>query len=175
MSERQSHRLVVMRHAKSAWPPGVPDVERPLLPRGFREARLAGSWLRENGILPDVLLCSTATRAQQTCAEVRSALGDDVPHAELEDALYAASAARMLAVINAVPDTARCVLLVAHMPGVQELVTRLASDDSDDDAADDAASRYPTSAFTVLETLTPWAELDGRDATVAHFVVPRGR
>jgi phosphohistidine phosphatase len=175
MSEHPSKRLLVMRHAKSAWPPGVPDLERPLLPRGVREARLAGTWLRENGILPDVILCSTATRAQQTCAEVRSGLGVDVPDPELEDALYAASAIHLLAVIHTVPETARCVLLVAHMPGVQELVTRLGSNGSDRDAADDAASRYPTSAFTVLETLTPWAELNGDDAEVTQFVVPRGR
>ncbi|MET0714053.1 MAG: histidine phosphatase family protein [Mycetocola sp.] len=171
MSEYPAKRLLVMRHAKSDWPPGVPDFERPLLPRGVREARLAGTWLRSNAIRPDVILCSTAARAQQTCAEVRSGLGD-APEADLHDALYAASAVRMLAVINHVPESARCVLLVAHMPGVQELVTRLASTDSD--ALTDAASRYPTSAFAVLETLTPWAELDGRDAEITQFVVPRG-
>jgi phosphohistidine phosphatase len=172
MSELPPKRLLVMRHAKSDWPPGVPDFERPLLPRGRREARLAGTWLRENGIRPDVILCSTATRARQTCAGVRSGLGD-VPDPELHDALYAASPPRMLAVINHVPETARCVLLIAHLPGVQELVARLASPDSDDDASAAAASRYPTSAFAVLETRAPWAELDGQDARIARFVVPR--
>ncbi|SFO00030.1 SixA phosphatase family protein [Mycetocola miduiensis] len=171
MSKPFTKRLLIMRHAKSAWPPGVADLDRPLLPRGVREASLAGTWLHSNGIRPDVILCSTATRAQQTCAKVRSGLGD-APEPDLHDALYAASAVRMLAVINHVLETARCVLLVAHMPGVQELVTRLASNDSE--ASADAAFRYPTSAFAVLETLTPWAELDGRDAEITHFVVPRG-
>lgn len=173
MSEQSPKRLVIMRHAKSDWPPGVPDFDRPLLPRGHAEAALAGEWLRDHDLVPDVILCSSATRTQQTCAGVLSELGDDAPAPELHDALYAAAPLSMLAVINHQPETARCVLVIAHMPGVQELVDHLASPDSDDDAEMDATSRYPTSAFTVLEPETPWAELDGRDARITHFVVPR--
>ena len=33
-----SRRLLVVRHAKSAWPAGVPDRLRPLGPRGLRDA-----------------------------------------------------------------------------------------------------------------------------------------
>ncbi|GAA3866645.1 histidine phosphatase family protein [Leifsonia kafniensis] len=175
MSEHSPKRLIIMRHAKSDWPAGVADFDRPLLPRGHGEAALAGTWLRKHDLVPDVILCSSATRTQQTCAGVLSELGDDAPEAELHDALYAASPLRMLAVINHAPDSAGCVLVIAHMPGVQELVDHLASADSDDDALDEATSRYPTSAFTVLEPLKPWAELDGQDARVMQFVVPRAR
>ena len=164
-----------MRHAKSDWPHGVADFDRPLLPRGHNEAALAGEWLREHGLVPDAILCSSATRTQQTCAGVLYELGDDAPTPELHDALYAASPVSMLTVINRAPETARCVLLIAHMPGVQELVEHLASKDSKDDALSTATTRYPTSAFTVLETEKPWAELDGQDARVTKFVVPRAR
>lgn len=175
MSEQLRKQLVIMRHAKSDWPAGVDDFDRPLLPRGHREATLAGEWLREHDLVPDVILCSSATRTQQTCAGVLSELGDGAPAPELHDALYAASPLRMLAVINHVPDSARCVLVISHMPGVQELVDHLASTDSDEEAELDATSRYPTSAFTVLEIEKPWAELDGQDARVTRFVVPRAR
>ena len=43
-----TRRLVLLRHAKSAWPDGVPDTQRPLNNRGRRDARAAGQWLREN-------------------------------------------------------------------------------------------------------------------------------
>ncbi len=173
MNEPSPKRLIIMRHAKSDWPPGVADVDRPLLPRGHREAELAGEWLHKNDLVPDLILCSSATRTQQTCAALRFPLGDGVPEPELHDALYAASPRRMLAVLNHVPESARCVLLLAHMPGVQELVEHLAETGSDEKALADATERYPTSAFTVLETQKPWAELDGQDARVTHYVVPR--
>jgi phosphohistidine phosphatase len=174
MSTDSPKRLVIMRHAKSDWPLGVADFDRPLLPRGHAEAALAGTWLREHDLVPDVILCSSATRTQQTCAGVLNELGDDTPAPELHDSLYAASPSRMLAVLNHVPETANCVLLLAHMPGVQELVDHLASPDSDDDALADATAHYPTSALTVLELQKPWAELDGQDARITQFVVPRG-
>ena len=65
------HTLVLMRHAKSDYPPGVADHDRPLAPRGIREAGLAGDWLRANTPAIDAVLCSTATRARQTLAADR--------------------------------------------------------------------------------------------------------
>src|SRR3989337_2337943 len=38
--------LLLLRHAKSDYPDGVADHERPLAPRGIREAALAGDWVR---------------------------------------------------------------------------------------------------------------------------------
>ena len=58
--------LVLMRHAKSDYPDGVTDHDRPLAARGDREAGLAGDWLRETAPTIDAVLCSTATRTRQT-------------------------------------------------------------------------------------------------------------
>ena len=60
--------LVLMRHAKSDYPGGVTDHDRPLADRGRREAALAGEWL--TATLPEIdeILCSSAVRAQQTTA-----------------------------------------------------------------------------------------------------------
>ncbi len=58
--------LVLLRHAKSDYPGGVADHDRPLAPRGIREAGLAGDWLRAELPAIDAVLCSTATRTRQT-------------------------------------------------------------------------------------------------------------
>jgi phosphohistidine phosphatase len=79
----------------------------------------------------------------------------------------------MLTVVNHVPDTVTTLMLISHLPGVQDLAMHLASRDSDHDAYMDAATRYPTSALTVLETEKTWAELDGQDARITKFKVPR--
>src|SRR6202035_2354332 len=60
--------LVLLRHAKSAYPAVVADHERPLAPRGEREAGLAGDWLRAHLPAIDAVLCSTATRTRETLA-----------------------------------------------------------------------------------------------------------
>lgn len=55
--------LIVLRHAKSAWP-DVEDHERPLAPRGLRDAPKAGHWLRESGHIPDQVVYSRKSRTR---------------------------------------------------------------------------------------------------------------
>src|ERR1700682_4714692 len=45
--------LLLLRHAKSAYPLGAADHDRPLAPRGIREAELAGAWLRAHAAAVD--------------------------------------------------------------------------------------------------------------------------
>ncbi len=175
MNEHHLRRLIIMRHSKADWPGGVDDHDRPLEERGHREAPLAGRWLVEQGVVPDFILCSSALRTRQTCTWVCSELGEKAPTPKLESGLYAASALRMLAVINQVPDTVTTLMVIAHLPGVQDLAVHLASRESNHDAYMDAATRYPTSALTVLETEKSWAELDGQDARLTSFAVPRAK
>lgn len=175
MSAHHIKRLVIMRHAKSDWPGGVADHDRPLEERGHRDAPQAGKWLLKHDVVPDFILCSSALRTRQTCTWVCSELGDKAPTPKLEDGLYAASAKRMLTVINHVPDTVTTLMVISHMPGVQDLAMHLASRDSNHDAYMDAATRWPTSALTVMETERSWDELDGQDARLTHFKVPRAK
>ncbi|MBT1003569.1 histidine phosphatase family protein [Paenarthrobacter sp. DKR-5] len=175
MSNSHLKRLLILRHSKAAWPMGVDDHERPLEERGHQDAPEAGRWMVKHGLIPDFILCSSALRTRQTTIWVCDQLGEKAPTPKLESRLYAASAARMLSVVNHVPDTVRTLLLVAHMPGVQDLVLRLASRDSDEESYMDAASHFPTTGLAVLEHDLPWAELDGQDARLTHFAVPRAK
>lgn len=173
MSEHHIKRLVLMRHAKAAFPLGVEDHDRPLAQRGHNEAPLAGKWLVDHDVVPDFILCSSALRTRQTCTWVCQQLGEKAPTPKLESGLYAAGPRSMLAVINHVPETVNTLLVISHMPGIQELALRLASRDSDQDAYMDLASGFPTSAMAVLEHDGGWATLDGQDGVLKHFVVPR--
>src|SRR3981189_2616083 len=103
-----ARRLVLLRHAKSAWP-DVPDHERPLAKRGRRDAPAVGRWLGgaghgpdagscsaappgrparapgvgrwlgESGYVPDAVICSTAQRARQTWELVATGLAAVAP------------------------------------------------------------------------------------------------
>ena len=164
---------MLLRHAKSDWPRNVEDFERPLSSRGPRDAPLPGLWMVENDAIPDLILCSSALRTRQTCTWICKELGDKAPTPKLEEGLYSASAAAILALINHVPETVTSLLVITHMPGVQELAMRLASVDSDEEAVMDMATHYPTSGLSVLQHDRRWAELDGRDAVMTNFVVQR--
>src|SRR5262249_60023718 len=99
------HTLLLMRHAKSSYPPGVADHDRPLAPRGIREAGLAGDWLRTNAPHIDAVLCSTATRARRTLTDT----GIDAT-VRYSERLYDATPGTMIDEINGVADTVNTLL-----------------------------------------------------------------
>lgn len=166
-------RLIILRHAKSDWPRDVADHERPLASRGNREAPLAGLWLRENGLVPDAIVSSDAVRTRQTCTWVCSELGEKAPTPYLDSRLYDAGPAEALTVINETEEQVRTLLVIGHMPWVQELGMRIASVDSNEDAVMSMAEKLPTLGMQVFEIPEQWASLDGRDAEMTHFIVPR--
>ena len=167
------HRLVVLRHAKSAWPAGVPDHDRPLAPRGRRDAPAAGRALAEADCLPDLALCSTALRARQTW-ELAAAQWGTPPPLRLDRRVYAADVPDLLAAVHEVPDHVRNLLLVGHNPGLEELVDELAAD-ALDDTLDRLRTKFPTSAIAVLAWRgTTWKSLAPGTALLTDLIVPRG-
>lgn len=173
MSDHHLKRLVLLRHAKSDYPMGVADHDRPLASRGNREAPAAGAWLRENDVVPDFIVTSDALRTRSTCAWVISELGEKAPTPYLDSRVYGASSTKLCAIINETQETVTTLLVIGHQPVLQELAMRLASVDSDEEAVYELAMDYPTLGMTVLETTKDWAEIDGRDMRVTNFVVPR--
>lgn len=162
-----------MRHAKADYPPDTLDHDRPLLPRGAADAEAAGRWLAEQ-YTPEMILVSSALRTRQTVTWVCHELGEKAPTPQLVEELYNADETAVLAAINHVPDTVRTLLVVAHMPGVLDTVLRLASRDSDPDAMLDVSGGFPTAGLAVFEVPGQWALLDGGDARLVEFEVPRG-
>ncbi|GAQ63196.1 SixA phosphatase family protein [Streptomyces scabiei] len=166
-------RLVVLRHAKSAWPVGVPDHERPLAPRGRRDAPAAGQALADVDCLPDLAVCSTAVRARLTW-ELASAQWGTPPPVRYDGRVYAADVPALLDVVHETPGPVRTLLLVGHNPGLEELVLELAGD-ALDGALDDVRTKFPTSALAFLswhgET---WAALAPGTALLTDVLVARG-
>ncbi|MGP4090011.1 SixA phosphatase family protein [Streptomyces sp. KR55] len=167
-------RLVVLRHAKSAWPPDVADHERPLAPRGRRDAPAAGRALVEADCLPDLALCSTAARARQTW-ELASAQWGTPPPVRHDSRLYGADVPDLLAVVHEVPPEVETLLLIGHNPGLEELVLALAGDGLDD-ALDRVRVKFPTSAIAVLAWHgSGWHTLAPGRALLTAMIVPRGK
>lgn len=163
--------LLLLRHAKSGYPDGVVDHERPLAPRGEREAGLAGDWLRANAPAVDAVLCSTATRTRQTLART----GVEAP-THFDDRLYDSTPGITLGLVNGVDALfdvdVRTLLVVGHEPTTSQLALGLAGS-GDDTAFERMSLKYPTSSIAVLRTGQPWPQLEPRGATLVAFHVPR--
>jgi phosphohistidine phosphatase len=158
-----SRRLVILRHAKSAWPDGVPDAERPLSARGRRDAPAAGRWLRERGEPVDAVVCSPAVRTRQTWNLVAAVLGG-LPAPVFDDRIYGATADALLTVVTGLPEGVGQAVLVGHNPGVTDLVALLT----------DESSQMRTSAIAVLDLARSWRDTAPGGATLVAHATPRG-
>jgi phosphohistidine phosphatase len=159
-------RLLLLRHAKSSWDePGLDDHDRPLAPRGRKAGKRVAKELRRREIEVDLVLCSSAVRAQQTYELVAPALGE--AEIAIEPELYGASSARLLARLRALDDRTGSALLIGHNPGLQDLAVRLCP------AATRIAEHFPTGALAVLEVDGSWADLGPASVALESYVVPR--
>ncbi len=149
-------RLVLLRHAKSDWDGDEADIERPLAPRGRRQAPEAGRWLAANLPVIDLAVVSPAVRAAQTWQLVAAELTSP-PRSLTDDRVYAASVQELLTVVRDLPAEATTVVLVGHNPGLEDLVRLLTGQ----------LTPMPTSAIAVLDVPSPWADAARATLTAA--------
>jgi phosphohistidine phosphatase len=162
-------RLYLLRHAKSNWgDPSLADEERPLAPRGRKAAARMARHLRQEGIRPDLVLCSTALRATETLKAIERALEDTPTRAE--KGLYGASAETLLARVRQVPDDVGSVMLIGHNPGLEDLATLLASGGPE---LPRLREKYPTCALATLDVgEEAWSLLQPGEAELVGLVTP---
>ncbi len=164
--------LILMRHASAR--PGQDDRERPLSPEGTSEAHAIGRALKAlaaHGFRPEQALVSPARRARETLASVREALASLADTSE-DDALYLASAGRLLSRLQQLPDATAQVLLVGHNPGLAELALQLVGQ-AEAEVLLRAARGLAPAAFAALRIPTQrWRELEPACAELVAFVRP---
>jgi phosphohistidine phosphatase len=168
-------RLVLIRHAKSAYPHGVPDHERPLAGKGRRHAQAAGRWLVSEGPRIGLALCSDATRARHTWEIVHAALlaaGNDVPTRQ-EPALYGAEPDEVVALVQARAGEVATVAVIGHEPTMSGVAKLLAGAGSDAGSLATVTAKFPTSGIAVLHFQGPWSDLRPGGARLEAFVKPR--
>jgi phosphohistidine phosphatase len=164
------HTLYLLRHAKSSWSdPELADHERPLSPRGRRDAKRIFDHLLRLGIAPALVLCSTSRRTLETLQLVRPAL--DAATVSFESELYAASVETLLERLHAVPEEVSSVMLIGHNPGLEHLALLVASDGPELGRLE---TKFPTAALATLTLPTAtWQRLSEADAVLDAYVVPK--
>jgi phosphohistidine phosphatase len=170
-------RVVLVRHAKSAWPHGVPDHERPLAGKGRRNAQATGKWFATEGPRPQLVLCSDAVRARHTweiiAGSISGAMPGPGPQVCLQPELYGADPQDVLDLLHPVEDSVSVVVVVGHQPTLSETVLLLAGKGSDRGGLARLRAKYPTNGVAVLRFHGRWEDLAARGAVLELFAVPR--
>jgi phosphohistidine phosphatase len=127
--------------------------------------------MRRAKVRPELVLCSSATRAVQTYELIAAALGPSTG-VLVEDDLYGASDTDLLIRLQGVPDEVGATLLVGHNPGLQDLALGLAGD-GDPAVVARLGDKFPTCALASLEIPAAWEALGPGCAVLTALVSPR--
>jgi phosphohistidine phosphatase len=162
--------LYLLRHAKSSWDdPDLGDFDRPLAPRGIDATQRIAAHMREQGIAPEVVLCSPAVRTKETLAGLGDPLGS--ARVSLERDMYEAHETDLLAVLRTVGSEVESVLMIGHNPSIQRLALLLCAEG---ELLGRVRSKYPTAALATLAIESAdWHRLRMGDATLEAFVTPK--
>lgn len=143
--------LLILRHAKSSRDnPDWDDFERPLKKRGKRDAPRMGQLLRDENLVPDLIISSPAERAKRTAIAAAEAAGY-VGEIQYEQELYFGELGAWIEILQSVPPGCSSVMLVGHNPGLEILISRLT----------DHEEPFPTCALAQISlALGSWRDMD---------------
>ncbi|MBU6443564.1 MAG: histidine phosphatase family protein [Alphaproteobacteria bacterium] len=169
-------RLILFRHAKAVQSSTQGDHGRGLNPRGQHDAAAMGREMAARGLVPELILISSARRTTETwrlaAPELKAA-----PDVQVSDALYLAPPRAILALLREQGGSAGTVMVIGHNPGLEEFAAELlgpAAGRSEEIRRGALDEKFPTAAFAVLDCdIAGWNQLKRGSATLADFLRPR--
>ena len=128
--------------------------------------------MRRLGMLPDLVLVSSARRTLQTLAALEP--WDNPPRVVPLDALYLAPASDLVDTLRHATADARCVLLVGHNPGLHDLAMLLAGAHAaaGDPQVQRLAEGYPSGALSEFSVAVPWSAIGETGARLTRLLLP---
>ncbi len=159
--------IYLLRHAKSDWAdPSIRDFDRPLNKRGLNNAPAMGKLLKSKRMIPALVISSTAERTKTTAQLVTSQLGIKADRLIFEKELYLASAQEIFLIIKDTPPEYDSVMIVAHNPGITELLNRLTG-------GNNYVANIPTCGVAELQFEGEWNKLASGKCLLEKFLVPK--
>lgn len=135
--------ILLMRHAKSSWDGKVEDDrDRPISKRGRKNAGQIARLFKDNSLMPDLILASSAVRARQTAEVIMDELNfrGDVC---FRNKLYMAEVEAYVHEIQSLDDANQLILVIGHSPSLDSLLQMLT----------DKVESLPTAAVASLSVL----------------------
>lgn len=135
-------KLILVRHGKSSWKEDLPDDQRPLKKRAYKDADLvldAFSGFAEDRML---LWSSYAVRALTTAKILKERLQIPDSRFEVKDDLYTFNSGKLLQVIRSCDDNIDTLMIFGHNPAMTSVVNKLGDQDFDN---------VPTTGLCMIE------------------------
>lgn len=160
-----SRRLLLLRHGKSDWDAAYEhDHERPLAKRGVRDAKRIGRFLAQAGLVPDLVIHSTAVRAVRT-VELAVEAGGWPSDVRASRDLYDSDLATLLETVHDVDADTKTLLLAGHQPLWSLAASRLTGG---------GAIRMPTAAVACIRfEAADWGDVTEDSGELAWLIVPK--
>jgi phosphohistidine phosphatase len=124
-AHRSNKTLLILRHAKAQWGiPAITDHDLSLTPQGEADARQLGSRLHQWQLVPEMIITSTAERAQDTARIVAD-------HCHFTGKLYTTPLLyyndpdQVIELLRKAPERHNCIMIVGHSPGLGMLLAAL--------------------------------------------------
>ncbi len=163
-------RLYLLRHAKSDWAgKSGSDHSRPISTRGRDDAKRLGKWMMENNLLPQQIISSDAFRTQQT-VELLTGQWQQAVDIQFTDLLYLAGYKTMLELIHSTPVTVQSLMLVAHNPGMDDMVTFL-SDNAP--PVTDEGKLMATCNLAIFDVAASWSDIAKHSLNLRDIARPK--
>lgn len=159
-------RVIIVRHAKSV-PYGYDnDFQRDLTDRGISDAEKISTTLKEEGIIPDLVIASPARRTMHTANIYCKNLGIDVANIRQETSFYdSATTQDFIEVLQKLPDEIQTVCVFGHNPAVYYWVSNLVKYFNGD---------MPTCSTVAIDfAVDKWSEIAARAGKKAFQYVPK--
>lgn len=157
--------LLILRHGKSDWSTDTTDFYRPLKQRGNRNAKQIGIWLKEQNLLPDLIMSSPAIRALDTTKKSCNAMGLPVHLIKTDKSIYAAELSDLLLLLSETPSSVHRLLLVGHNPGLEDLLNYLVPGIP----IPEDGKLLPTATLAYLQLDQQWTSLIG------NYIIQRAK
>ena len=162
MTNRDFKHVWIIRHAKSAHPTGISDLERPLNDRGEQDGRVMAHQLELAEHPPTTFLVSHSVRTRRTAELINEGLGAKI---ELVPGLYSAGCSDVETLLSKLLDDTASVGIVTHLPTIDYCLRH--SENSEE------VQFFPTLGVCCLEYVGSWQKFGFQSTKVLSFMVPR--
>jgi phosphohistidine phosphatase len=172
-SAAREKTLILMRHAKAEEGLGKPDHDRELSGRGRRDAAAAGKWLKDEGLVPDLVISSTSVRTRQTW-DAACKGGAQAEFVEYRKSVYVGGVEQSLETVREDAGEMATVLVVGHNPTMAQLASLLTDGDGSREAHEAMGQGFSTCGIAVLRYAGDWADLAWGACDLERFHISRG-
>lgn len=123
-------KILLVRHGKSEWGnTHLADFDRPLNPRGHRNAPEMAARLLQKDLVPQLIVSSPALRAITTAKHFVQAWKKSASQIKEEPLIYEANVKTLMRVINNLDNRYDYVAIFGHNPGFTDLANYLSDAD----------------------------------------------